>query len=163
MPHVPICGQSCARAYPLHMQCSLLMHSSTCSTAAAWQHCTAHVLMLCCGVTALHCTTQLLCGLAAMSMLIACCALHPLQGYTLDQHHFNAVSTSAPAACRSHTGFIACITAFKANKFVGVLYVIGGAAWSVESLFSIWVLKLVRLLAMVDAVRVHVSGGEVWL
>ncbi len=69
------------------------------------------------------------------------------------------VTTSAPAACRSHTGFIACISAFKANKFVGVLYVIGGAAWTVESLLSIWVLKLVRLLAMHSAVHVCVSGG----
>eukprot|EP00891_Asterochloris_glomerata_P007236 jgi/Astpho2/7236/e_gw1.00113.104.1_t len=73
---------------------------------------------------------------------------------------WSAVAPPLPSVNNwSHTGFIACISAFKANKFVGVLYVIGGAAWTVESLLSIWVLKLVRLLAMHSAVHVCVSGG----
>lgn len=60
---------------------------------------------------------------------------------------WSAISPPLPSANDwSHTGFIACLKAFKANKFVGVLYVIGGALWTVESLWSLWVLKTVNVL-----------------
>ena len=151
-------GSECARAHLVHVQCAPPMHSCTCSTAAAWQQCSADVLMLCCGLQL--CTALLICiPVWQHSRLGCCCAVHPLYGFTIDWHQTAVVSTSA-AACRSHTGFIACITAFKANKFVGVLYVIGGAAWTVESLLSIWVFKLVRLLAINIALHTCVSGSE---
>ena len=38
----------------------------------------------------------------------------------------------------SHTGFVTSVKAFGNNTFVGVVYVIGGALWSLESLWSIW-------------------------
>ena len=58
---------------------------------------------------------------------------------------WSAVSPPLPGANDwSHTGFIACIKAFHASKFVGVLYTIGGVFWALESLWSFWVLKTVR-------------------
>ena len=58
---------------------------------------------------------------------------------------WSAVSPPLPGANDwSHTGFIACIKAFDASKFVGVLYTIGGVLWALESLWSFWVLKVVR-------------------
>lgn len=47
----------------------------------------------------------------------------------------------------SHTGFITGIKAFGASTLVGILYVIGGALWTLESLWSFWVIKMVRLHA----------------
>jgi len=44
----------------------------------------------------------------------------------------------------SHTGFVTCIKAFDANTFVGVVYVIGGVLWSLESLWSLWAMKTVN-------------------
>ena len=44
----------------------------------------------------------------------------------------------------SHTGFVTCIKAFDKNTFVGVVYVIGGVFWSLESLWSLWAMKTVR-------------------
>ena len=45
----------------------------------------------------------------------------------------------------SHTGFVTSIKGFDKSTFVGVLYIIGGVLWSVESLWSIWAYKTVRL------------------
>ncbi len=57
---------------------------------------------------------------------------------------WSAVSPPLPGANDwSHTGFIACIKAFNASKFVGVLYTIGGVLWALEALWSLWVLKTV--------------------
>ncbi len=57
---------------------------------------------------------------------------------------WSAVSPPLPGANDwSHTGFIACIKAFHASKFVGVVYTIGGVFWALESLWSLWVLKTV--------------------
>lgn len=57
---------------------------------------------------------------------------------------WSTVSPPLPGANDwSHTGFIACIKAFHASKFVGVLYTIGGVLWALESLWSLWVLKTV--------------------
>ena len=33
----------------------------------------------------------------------------------------------------SHAGFVTCVKAFDKNTFVGVVYVIGGVLWSLES------------------------------
>lgn len=44
----------------------------------------------------------------------------------------------------SHTGFLTGIKAFGDNTFVAIVYIIGGVLWSLESLWSFWVLKLVR-------------------
>ena len=48
----------------------------------------------------------------------------------------------------SHAGFVTCVKAFDKNTFVGVVYVIGGVLWSLESLWSLWAIKTVsfRLL-----------------
>lgn len=48
----------------------------------------------------------------------------------------------------SHTGFVTCIKAFDKNTFVGVVYVIGGALWSIESLWSIWAIKTVSEVSL---------------
>lgn len=59
---------------------------------------------------------------------------------------WSAIAPPLPGAnAWSHTGYIACLRAFKANKFVGVLYAIGGVLWTLESLWSLWVMKTVRL------------------
>ena len=59
---------------------------------------------------------------------------------------WSAVSPPLPGANDwSHTGFIACIKAFHASKFVGVVYTIGGVLWALESLWSFWVLKVVSM------------------
>ena len=41
----------------------------------------------------------------------------------------------------SHTGFICGIKAFGSNTFTGIVYVIGGSLWTLESLWSLWCLK----------------------
>lgn len=57
---------------------------------------------------------------------------------------WSAIAPPLPGAnAWSHTGFIACVRAFNASKFVGVLYTIGGVLWALESLWSLWVLKTV--------------------
>lgn len=57
---------------------------------------------------------------------------------------WSAIAPPLPGAnAWSHTGFIACVRAFSASKFVGVLYTIGGVLWALESLWSLWVLKTV--------------------
>ena len=48
----------------------------------------------------------------------------------------------------SHTGFVTSIKAFTPSTFVGVVYIIGGVFWSLESLWSFWALKGVRSLAI---------------
>ena len=70
---------------------------------------------------------------------------------------WSAVSPPLPGANDwSHTGFIACIKAFHASKFVGVVYTIGGVFWALESLWSLWVLKSVcSTVDMVVAVHTH--------
>lgn len=45
----------------------------------------------------------------------------------------------------SHTGFICGIKAFGSNTFTGIVYVIGGALWTLESLWSMWCIKSVRI------------------
>lgn len=58
---------------------------------------------------------------------------------------WSAIAPPLPGAnAWSHTGFIACVRAFSASKFVGVVYTIGGVLWALESLWSLWVLKTVR-------------------
>ena len=49
----------------------------------------------------------------------------------------------------SHAGFVTCIKAFDKNTFVGVVYVIGGVFWSLESLWSLWALKTVSCFSFV--------------
>lgn len=62
---------------------------------------------------------------------------------------WSAISPPLPGANDwSHTGFIACLKAFKASKFVGVLYAIGGALWTIESLWSLWVMKTVTFFCL---------------
>ena len=57
---------------------------------------------------------------------------------------WSAIAPPLPGAnAWSHTGFIACVRAFNASKFVGVVYTIGGVLWALESLWSLWVLKTV--------------------
>ena len=57
---------------------------------------------------------------------------------------WSAIAPPLPGANTwSHTGFIACVRAFNASKFVGVLYTIGGVLWALESLWSLWVVKTV--------------------
>lgn len=48
----------------------------------------------------------------------------------------------------SHAGFVTCVKAFDKNTFVGVVYVIGGVLWSLESLWSFWAMKTVSLLSL---------------
>ncbi|BDA41493.1 Putative secretory carrier-associated membrane protein 1 [Coccomyxa sp. Obi] len=43
----------------------------------------------------------------------------------------------------SHTGFICGIKAFGSNTFTGIVYVVGAALWTLETLWSIWCLKMV--------------------
>lgn len=63
---------------------------------------------------------------------------------------WSAIAPPLPGAnAWSHTGFIACVRAFSASKFVGVVYTIGGVLWSLESLWSLWVLKTVRTLLLI--------------
>ena len=47
----------------------------------------------------------------------------------------------------SHTGFICGIKAFGSNTFTGIVYVVGGSLWTLESLWSLWCLKGVRSFA----------------
>ena len=47
------------------------------------------------------------------------------------------------AAEKSHTGFIQATTRIGDNTGVGVIYFIGAAFWTLESLWSLWVYKLV--------------------
>ena len=47
------------------------------------------------------------------------------------------------AAEKSHTGFIQATSRISANTGVGVIYFIGAAFWTLESLWSLWVYKLV--------------------
>ena len=49
-----------------------------------------------------------------------------------------------------HSGFITGIGAFDKSTFVGVVYMIGGGLWSLEALWSIWVLKTVRMPCSTD-------------
>ena len=58
---------------------------------------------------------------------------------------WSAIAPPLPGAnAWSHTGYIACLRAIKVNKFVGILYAIGGVLWTLESLWSLWVMKTVR-------------------
>jgi hypothetical protein len=41
-----------------------------------------------------------------------------------------------------------CPQAFGSNTFTGIVYVVGGSLWTLESLWSIWCLKGVRCLSM---------------
>jgi secretory carrier-associated membrane protein len=43
----------------------------------------------------------------------------------------------------SHTGFLTGIKAFGENTFVAIVYIIGGCLWTLESLWSLWVIKMV--------------------
>jgi len=73
---------------------------------------------------------------------------------------WSAVSPPLPGANDwSHTGFIACIKAFHASKFVGVVYTIGGVFWALESLWSLWVLKTVCSTVDMFVVLLGVENG----
>lgn len=49
----------------------------------------------------------------------------------------------------SHTGFICGIKAFGSNTFTGIIYVVGASLWTLETLWSIWCLKVVRTCHLV--------------
>ena len=55
----------------------------------------------------------------------------------------------------SHTGFICGIKAFGSNTFTGIIYVIGGSLWTLESLWSLWCLKGVRTMAFLPCPVLH--------
>ena len=64
------------------------------------------------------------------------------------QRHLPPRPSSHPAAPpfaaeKSHTGFIQATTRIGDNTGVGVIYFIGAAFWTLESLWSLWVYKLV--------------------
>lgn len=44
---------------------------------------------------------------------------------------------------KSHTGYISAINRIGDNTGVGVMYFIGAGLWTLESLWSLWVYKLV--------------------
>ena len=44
----------------------------------------------------------------------------------------------------SHTGFMSAIKAFGSNTFTGVIFIIGACFWTLETLWSLWCLKMVR-------------------
>ena len=48
----------------------------------------------------------------------------------------------------SHTGFMCAIKAFGSNTFVGVIFIIGACFWTLETLWSLWCLKMVRRPAL---------------
>ena len=43
----------------------------------------------------------------------------------------------------SHTGFMCAIKAFGSNTFVGVIFILGACFWTLETLWSLWCLKMV--------------------
>jgi len=45
----------------------------------------------------------------------------------------------------SHTGFMCAIKAFSSNTFTGVIFIIGACLWTVETLWSLWCLKMVSI------------------
>ena len=58
---------------------------------------------------------------------------------------FAAVSPPMPFVSDwSLAGFITCVKGFNKKTFIGVVYVIGGAFWTVEAAWSFWSLTYVR-------------------
>ena len=43
----------------------------------------------------------------------------------------------------SHTGFMSAIKAIGSNTFTGVIFIIGACFWTLETLWSLWCLKMV--------------------
>lgn len=41
----------------------------------------------------------------------------------------------------SFAGFVTAIKAFDISAFAGIIYIVGASLWTLEALFSLWVLK----------------------
>ena len=50
----------------------------------------------------------------------------------------------------SHTGFMSAIKAIGSNTFTGVIFIIGACFWSLETLWSLWCLKMVSARCSAD-------------
>ena len=50
----------------------------------------------------------------------------------------------------SHTGFMSAIKAIGSNTFTGVIFIIGACFWTLETLWSLWCLKMVSAKRTAD-------------
>ena len=50
----------------------------------------------------------------------------------------------------SHTGFMSAIKAIGSNTFTGVIFILGACFWTLETLWSLWCLKMVSAKCSAD-------------